>query len=426
MSVREKRAGMLHTLLEQGDVYPGSYQTGPQFNGPTSDAGLRIKHIEGKSTQAVSRGYQLFDASKLPSGTANDVTFTNNGNGSFTVSGAPTSGIFVRATLLTHDEVLRLFKAGTLKCAVDGKEPYFYIKFVKGSTSTGSIGECNTKNIGSYTIKKEDLDDPALAAEIGFYGVASAWNPPTNGLYKPMFYQDGTGEWEPFTGGKPGPQPEYPLINRSFRAYRFGSNAAEDVVLADRQCYLRSLPDGTHDEYIDGKVIRRVGHLVLDGSSDEAYVIHEMANGYTRASFIAPGGEVLQMRLDDVAQCDRLPCADSLRAWANPERECLSPISSNTPGNTGLVIKGSYGQTDLKTWLSNHPLEILYKLGTPVVETLSLPIIPTKAPRTNAWTDSDLEPAITWEALPAGSCALEVQDLRKRLEKLESEIVNNA
>lgn len=422
--IREKRAGMLHTLLEQGDVYQGSYQIGSQFNGPTSDAGLRIKHIEGKSTQAVSRGYQLFDASKISSKTENGVAFANNGNGSFTVTGEPTAGNFSLNYHLTHEETLALFKEGPVLCTNYNRKPYFYAAIFRDGINTGR--ETNTGGAIRCNITKDDIADPTFKIVLGFYGRQGDWNLIEGGTYKPMFYQDGNGDWEPFTGGKPGPQPEYPLINRSFRAYRFGSNAAEDVVLADRQCYLRSLPDGTHDEYIDGKVIRRIGHLVLDGSSDEVYVLHEMANGYTRASFIAPGGEVLQMRLDDVAQCDRLPCADSLRAWANPERECLSPISSNTPGNTGLVIKAPYGQDELRKWLSAHPLEILYKLGTPIVEKLSLPIIPTKSPRTNAWTDSDLEPAITWEALPAGSCALEVQALRKRIEELEKESVQNA
>ncbi len=422
MSVREKRAGMLHTLLEQGDVYPGSYQTGPQFAGPTSDAGIRIKKIEGKSVQAVSHGYQLFDASKIRTQTISGITVTNNQDGSFTISGSAITSNRVTFGGINLAYPIKL-KPGTLTLKQGApSSPRSYVDFYDSSDSYVMSIVCDRPEV-TKTVTEEQASRITKAVVLLDRYQNTRVTPTT---IRPMLYQDGTGEWEPFTGGKPGPQPEYPLINRSFRAYRFGSNAASDAVLADRQCYLRSLPDGTHDEYVDGKVIRRVGRLFLDGSSDETYVIHEMVNGYTRASFIAPGGEVLQMRLDDVAQCDRLPCADSLRAWANPERECLSPINSNTPGNTGLVIKGSYGQTDLKTWLSAHPLEILYKLGTPVVETLSLPIIPTKTPRTSAWTDSDLEPDITWEALPAGSCALEVQELRKRLEKLESEMVNNA
>lgn len=431
MSVREKRNGKYHTMLEQGDVYPGSYQVGPTFNGPTSDAGLRIKHIEGKSTQAVSRGYQLFDASRLSSGTANGVTFTNNGNGSFAVSGEPTSGSFIRAKLLTHDEVLMLFKAGVLRCATNNHEPYFYIKFVKGIASTGSIGECNTKNRGSFTIRKEDLDDPVLTAEIGFYGVSSNWNPPSNGLYKPMFYQDGDGTWEPFTGGKPGPQPEYPIPINSYLVNGFASSYDGVPIATKNPFYLRSLPDGTCDEYKDGKIIRRVGIVTLDGSSDESWTMFDTVNGYTRALFIEPSGDKLLLDLTGNTRCTRFPVtgkvAGSNSTWPNPDHECLCAVSSNTPGNTGLIVKGEYTNAQLRAWLQTHPFDVYYKLGEPMTEDApELPILHSRVPNTSAWSDSSLKPVITWEALPAGSCALEVQELRKRIEALERKSVEDA
>lgn len=410
------------TMLEQGDVYPGSYQVGPTFNGPTSDAGLRIKHIEGKSIQAVSRGYQLFDASRLSSGTANGVTFTNNGNGSFAVSGEPTSGNFTRAKLLTHDEVLMLFKAGVLRCATNNHEPYFYIKFVKGSTSTGSIGECNTKNRGSFTIRKEDLDDPGLIAEIGFYGASSNWNPPSNGLYKPMFYQDGDGTYEPYTGGKPGPQPEYPIPIESVKITKLTGSEGEETLT--NPIVLRSLPDGTKDEYRDGKIIRRVKEVTFDGSADESWMQAE-ASGVLRFCAIITGCKV-----SSSPSYSPVCSSGTAKGEGSLEKGNNFIYFLDSSGNVQFYfVPGNENASDVasfKTWLATHPITILYPLATPTIETSPLPIVASSAPSGTAQTDSAITPTITWEALPAGSCALEMQELRKRIEALERKSVEDA
>lgn len=427
MSIREKRNGKYHRMLEQGDVYPGSYQVGPTFNGPTSDAGIRIKAMEGKSVQAVSHGYQLFDASRLPSITNGGVTFTNNGDGTFKVSGDLTANSFNNSIRLSHQESIDFVKPGPVLAVKNGKSPYAYIAIFRNNVNTGR--ETNTYNRSDCIITQEDLEDPTFQLAIGFYGQLGAWD--LDNEYKPMFYQDGDGTWEPFTGGKAGPQPEYPIPINSYLVNRFASSYDGVPIATKNPFNLRSLPDGTCDEYKDGKIIRRVGVVTLDGSSDESWTVSDMVNGYTRALFIEPGGDKLLLDLTGNTRCTRFPVtgkvAGSNSTWPNPDHECLCAVSSNTPGNTGLIIKGEYTNAQLRAWLQTHPLEVYYKLGEPMTEDApELPILHSRVPNTSAWSDSSLRPTITWEALPAGSCALEVQELRKRIEELESEVLSNA
>lgn len=408
-------------MLEQGDVYPGSYQVGSTFNGPTSDAGIRIKAIDGKSVQAVSHGYQLFDASRLPSITNGGITFTNIGNGAFKVSGNLTEGAFNNSVRLSHQESIELVKPGPVLSVKNGKSPYAYFTIYRNNTNTGR--ETNTYERSNCIITQEDLEDPTFQISIGFYGQFGAWN--LDNEYKPMFYQDGDGTYEPYTGGKPGPQSEYPIPIESVEISKLSSDQGEETLT--NPIVLRSLPDGTQDEYKDGKIIRRVGSITLDGSSDEQWTVLGMLNGYTRALFICPGGEVLQLSLDKVMQCNRLPTSSTITPWNDLVGDCLYPVSSNTPGNTGLILEGEYTIAELRAWLQAHPLVVHYKLGEPAIGAVpKLPILPSSTPKTEAWSDSSLRPTITWEALPAGSCALEVQELRKRIEELEKESVESA
>lgn len=149
--------------------------------------------------QRLVGGYQLFDASKISTTTVNGVTTTNNGDGSFTFSSennANPSGQFGRYDL-THDEMVRLFKAGDLylDCG-SASNPYFVIQ-VKSPAKTYVEGGNLSSASNKITITQEMLDDKDAYLWYGFYGYLD--KPFTPVTVKPMLYQDGTGLWEPFT-----------------------------------------------------------------------------------------------------------------------------------------------------------------------------------------------------------------------------------
>lgn len=171
----------------------------------SSDDHIRGLKLKGKSKQLATNGYQLFDASALATATHGGATVTNNRDGSFTVSGSGNlSAAFVAQKDYTHEETLKLLKTGTLNAVVKQTHPYWYIQIRNKSTVYFAL----THSKLSQTITDEMLTDPDMFMRVGFY--ADSGSTIATGTIKPMLYIDGDGTWEPYTGGKPSPNPEYP------------------------------------------------------------------------------------------------------------------------------------------------------------------------------------------------------------------------
>lgn len=137
-------------------------------------------------------GQNLFDASKLPTKSQGGATVTNNGDGSFTISGSGNlSTTFYNSYVMTHEEIVRLFKPGdiTLNGGID-KGMYFELQF------TGSVGNLNLKT-GSVNLTDEMLNDPTNKITFVIYGNTGATITPAT--IKPMLYQDGDGQYRPYS-----------------------------------------------------------------------------------------------------------------------------------------------------------------------------------------------------------------------------------
>ena len=171
----------------------------------TPMAGLRVF---GKSRQVVTTGAQLFDASKLPTKTQGGATVTNNGDGSFTISGSGNlSTNFIISKTYTYEETIELIKVGTLYCK--GNENTVYPYFECGLLTSNGDWVKQIRNDGQTEITEDDLSsEKGNRLLIRFYGKSGVTI--KTGTVKPMLYQDGDGTWEPYTGGKPAPSPDYP------------------------------------------------------------------------------------------------------------------------------------------------------------------------------------------------------------------------
>lgn len=173
----------------------------------SSDLGLKGLKVLGKSQQVTTTGAQLFDASKLPTKSANGATVTNNGDGSFTISGSGTlSGEFRQAYDLNHEESVRLLKKGFLNLRANKTEPYVSIVIYFNESQK----ELNTtsKEETRLEILENEINNESFHIKVQFYGRIG--KEIVSGIVKPMLYQDGDGTWEPYTGEKPSPSPEYP------------------------------------------------------------------------------------------------------------------------------------------------------------------------------------------------------------------------
>ena len=175
--------------------------------GDSSDAFFEGLKLYGKSEQVQTKGYQLFDASKIPTKSAGGATVTNNGDGSFTISGSGNlSAECTNVYQLTHEETTRFLKAGTLKISRSNVRPELFVGLHYDGRWSSHYGG-SVSGTGELDITEELLQKSDLMMRFGFSdGIGT---PIVPGTVKPMVYQDGDGTWEPYTGGKPSPSMEY-------------------------------------------------------------------------------------------------------------------------------------------------------------------------------------------------------------------------
>lgn len=188
----------------------GNTVTGSTFSGETSDCGVQILEVQGKTVQQTTNGYQLFDASKLSTKSQYGATVTNNGDGSFTVSGSGSMSGDMNTNLIdVTDEVLSQLKVGKIY-ANFGAQTYPYCVFKLSTSPSDMIIRLSSFNSMSDEAEiTEDILSRTTKVFLQFYGASGQNIVP--GTVKPMVYQDGDGTWEPYTGGKPAPNPDYPM-----------------------------------------------------------------------------------------------------------------------------------------------------------------------------------------------------------------------
>lgn len=164
--------------------------------------------LYGKTEQVRTKGYQLFDASKIATKSAGGATVTNNGDGSFTISGSGNlTGNFVNSHVLSNEEAKKLFKAGRVTLKGDKTYPFVYMQI---KNTAGLIKELKTLDVDSeryLDLTSEHINSEGFHVSFGIYGSSGSAIIP--GTVKSMVYQDGDGTWEPYTGGKPSPSMEY-------------------------------------------------------------------------------------------------------------------------------------------------------------------------------------------------------------------------
>lgn len=161
--------------------------------------------MDGKTEQVQTTGTQLFDASNIATKTQGNVTITNNGDGSFTVtgSGTLTQQMYTNADI-TGYAAKQLFKAGRVKLAQSNINPYCYMSF---RNSDGIFGDVDSKSHQYFDLKDDMINSDGFYVRFGFMGKEG--ENIVSGTMKPMIYIDGDGTWEPYTGGQPSPSPDY-------------------------------------------------------------------------------------------------------------------------------------------------------------------------------------------------------------------------
>lgn len=337
------------------DTYSGN-----SYSGAASDYGIEIGKASGNCEQVTTNGYQLFDASKLPTKSAGGATVTNNGDGSFTISGSGSlTSEYANSNNITDVSLIKkILKPGTITMSIETITNPRVIFQVYTNDSVDPVINLDMRNTDNETVNilQEHIDN-ANRIRIGFVGNNNETI--QTGTIKPMVYQDGDGTWYPFNANST------PL-----------------------SLTLRALPNGVKDTYENGVITRKVGYIEFDGSSDENWKYGSEAKAfYTPAS--EHGAKYQQFIL-----CDRFGKASGTEKYEN--KKCAID-------RVDLWFKyDSLGQSvdAWKKWLQSNPIKVWYELAEPTTEQVDLPVIPSYFPFTNAWHDSEVEASdLTWNIL---------------------------
>lgn len=338
--------------------------------------------LYGKTEQVRTKGYQLFDASKIPTKAACGATITNNGDGSFTISGSGnlTGNILIQHAL-TNEEAKKLFKAGRVTLKGDKTNPFIYLKF---KNAAGTIKELQTIGADSaryLDLTSEHINSEGFQASLGIYGNSGSAIVP--GTVKPMVYQDGDGTWEPFSDGKASPSMEYKQDPESS-----GDGGEINVNVGEENTQHLSIqtPNGLPGIKVDsggnytdsngqqrvcdemdfgrGKYVQRIKKLTLDGS--EAWFAQKDSAGQHQF-FIDLKDALYPYNASDFDKsflCNHFKSVskvgdiDDGTVRAGVYKETFAPVFKPH----GAINKIS----KFTSWLSENPTTILYILATPI------------------------------------------------------------
>lgn len=208
-------------LASKAMVNAGYYTyKGISYGGSASNNGIDVAEIDGAYNQVTTNGFQLFDASKLPTKSQGGATVTNNGDGSFTISGSGTLSEDFSITYSATNMVNYLKQGNIILDCVNTSYPYVEIQLKKEDNSNLIVltNRSNAENSANIT---QEILSQISKIWVYIYGVKDGVI--GGGIIKPMLYQDGDGTFEPFTGGIASPNPEYPQEPKFVGDYNEGT-----------------------------------------------------------------------------------------------------------------------------------------------------------------------------------------------------------
>nr|DAG11438.1 MAG TPA: Baseplate structural protein [Bacteriophage sp.] len=342
----------------------------------------------------VTQTRQLFDASKLPTKSAGGATVTNNGDGSFTISGSGNlTDNFIYYYNYSHEETLNLLKAGNISLRNGATtNPRFLVQLKTKDDTTSSTTLLQLENNEIDPITQEMLNNPDTFLRIFFFGLnGSAIQA---GTIKPMLYQDGDGTWEPFK---------------------------LETTTVELNQPLRELPNGVKDTIENGVVTRRVGEITFNGSETWLKNAGNTNNWLYHIAITHVNAKGL---------CDSLPHNEI--DVINSDGSGINRVGFNFTQyekvmylNVGYYMEqaGLTNTVDnLKTWLQSNPITVWYELATPTTEQITLPTLPSWYPYTDALVGTELQPSfVEWHIKIAGVNQNDLTVIKEDISQLQTE-----
>ena len=195
----------------------------------------------------------------------------------------------------------------------------------------------------------------------------------------------------------------YIMLNEGETAQEYVPFKGQDTTPISLE--LRALPNGVKDTYENGVITRRIGVIEFDGSEDEVWSKNSASDNdnwlyYINYYHIKAVALSNKLEHKNIAGSTNIINGDS----------SLDRVGFNLDYNESVIYIniGYYMQQeglsnnkgDLKTYLQSNPIKVYYELSTPTTEKVTLPVIPSYFPYTNAWHDSEVEASdLTWNIL---------------------------
>ena len=141
---------------------------------------------------------------------------------------------------------------------------------------------------------------------------------------------------------------------------------------------LMRLPNGVCDEITrDGKLIRRVGKIVLNGSEDWRVALNT-DNITNRYDFKFDKFKRYDGIVDGIMPnmcCDSLPIETFTNIYQGRKAGLTHYWSNNNLQTITIGLKDSKTLTEFKQWLSQNPTTVYYELSIPVITELPVPCL---------------------------------------------------
>lgn len=322
-------------LLDNLKIYGKSVQNGT----PTPDNPVPIASTGDTGKIEISiHGKQLFDASKIPTKSAGGATVTNNGDGSFTISGSGSlTAEITTGNTISGENANKIFKAGTLK--------------LKGGINKGIYFEIGFKSpLGNKYLRNDSLEltseylESLTNVHFIFYGTKGSTIP--NETCKPMLYQDGDGTWEPFQPlqSLSIPTPDnlhgVPVDSGGNYTDATGKQWVSDVI---------DLKTGKRTQYIE--------KITLNGTEDFALQSIN-THGIANFAFKLPKAEKNKIAISNYFKKQHTVIADT------------TTEGFMIAGGYSLYIRVKQERADtvekLKEWLKTHNVTVIYGLAKPI------------------------------------------------------------
>ena len=143
-----------------------------------------------------------------------------------------------------------------------------------------------------------------------------------------------------------------------------GTNTSSNIVVTKPLCCIGDIKDEI--DYTKGKIIRRCGYVIFDGSDDENWTLTENASGISRFNLIynvlKNGSDFICNKFKTIKQSSNLVVESIIQRDLSNDKSINIRIS-----NTRLSAISVQG---FKAWLQSNPIVIVYELEIPIIENI--------------------------------------------------------